>query len=60
VSESRWGWAIERLFRAGPDLMSLVREGAFGSKLFFGNHAEVDDLGLTHGMALARRGTRSM
>lgn len=45
--------AIEQLFRAGPTLMSLVREGVFGSTLFYGNHANVDALGLDHGLALA-------
>jgi hypothetical protein len=45
--------AIERLFRAGPMLMSAVREGVFGSTLFYGNHARIDALGLDHGLALA-------
>jgi hypothetical protein len=44
---------IEQLFRAGPALMSLVREGIFGSALFYGNHARIDALGLEHGLALA-------
>lgn len=46
-------WAIERLFRAGPALMTLVRERTFGSKLFYGNHARVDALALDHGLGLA-------
>lgn len=46
-------WAIEQLFRAGPTLMTLVRERTFGSRLFYGNHAQVDALGLDHGLALS-------
>lgn len=47
------GAAIARLFDAGPTLMTLVRERAFGSRLFYGNHAAIDRLGLAHGRALA-------
>ena len=47
------GGGIERLFRAGPHLMLLVRQGVFGSTLFYGNHRHVDALGLAHGLALA-------
>ncbi len=47
------GHALERLFRAGPTLMSAVRERTFGRRLFYGNHRHVDALGLAHGLALA-------
>lgn len=47
--------AVALLFYSGPVLMHLVRERAFGSRLFYGTHARVDRLGLAHGIALARR-----
>ena len=44
-------WPIP-LFAVGPELMTLVRERTFGSKLFFGNHARIDRMGLRHGLSL--------
>lgn len=52
------GAAIALLFYSGPVLMHLVRERAFGARLFYGTHARVDRLGLAHGIALARRQRR--
>lgn len=52
------GACIAGLFYLGPTLMSLVRERAFGSRLFYGNHARVDRLGLAHGIALGQRRVR--
>lgn len=46
--------AVRVSLRAGPVLMSNVRERLFGSVLFYGNHARVDRLGLDVGIALAR------
>lgn len=42
---------------AGPWLMQTIREGVFGSRLFYGNHARIDRLGLTTGLRLARAGS---
>lgn len=44
---------IAGLFHAGPILMCLVRERTFGSRLFYGNHADVNRLGLAHGIVIA-------
>jgi hypothetical protein len=57
TAASHGGWrgrGVERLFRAGPYLMRVVREGLFRSRLFYGDHRHVDHLGLTHGLALGR------
>jgi len=48
--------AVGALLLAGPALMSRVREGLFGNRLFFGNHARVDRLGLSIGYTLGRAG----
>lgn len=53
ASLARRGWLVP-LFAAGPELMTGIREGVFGSRLFFGNHAPIDRMGLAHGLALAR------
>ncbi len=45
-------WAVTELFHAGPWLMRTVREGVFGGRLFAGDHAEIDRIGLAHGLAL--------
>lgn len=45
---------VAGLFFAGPALMTTVRQGIFGSDLFYGNHARIDHLGLRHGRALCR------
>ncbi len=42
-------WPVA-LFGCGPYLMSGVRQGMFGSELFFGNHALIDHLGVAHGV----------
>jgi hypothetical protein len=47
------------LFHFGPDLMSLIRQGIFGSVLFAGNHKSIDRMGLRHGMHLGGLLTRS-
>ena len=41
------------LFWSAPWLMSAVRRGIFRRTLFYGNHATVDRLGLSHGIALS-------
>ncbi|HBQ15511.1 MAG TPA: hypothetical protein DEF51_31785 [Myxococcales bacterium] len=46
------GRCIARLFHAGPVLMTAVRERTFRRRLFYGNHAAIDRLGLRHGLAL--------
>lgn len=48
--------AVGAMLFAGPLLMSGVRERMFGNRLFYGNHARVDRLGLRIGYALARGG----
>jgi hypothetical protein len=53
TSQATWGRAIAALFYAGPDMMHLVRGRISGRRLFFGNHAQVDRMGLAHGMSLA-------
>ena len=47
-------WLVP-LFAAGPELMAGIRQGVFGSVLFFGNHARIDRMGLAHGLAISRR-----
>ncbi len=44
---------VGALLYCGPVLMRTVRQGIFGSVLFYGAHARVDRLGLAHGRALA-------
>lgn len=42
------------LFWSAPWLMSGVRRGIFRRTLFYGNHAAIDRLGLSHGEQLSR------
>lgn len=51
------GRAMYGLFHNGPRLMLWIRERTFRSTLFYGTHANVDRLGLKHGVELARRVT---
>jgi hypothetical protein len=43
--------AMRAMFAAGPFAMRWIRGGLFGRKLFAGNHAAIDRLGLAHGEA---------
>lgn len=54
VSRAQRSFVAGMLY-AGPWLMRGVREATFGSPLFYGDHARVDRLGLSLGMALGRR-----
>jgi hypothetical protein len=56
LSPSWRAWPVP-LFAVGPELMSGVRQGLFGSTLFCGNHARVDRLGLVHGMRVSLKTT---
>lgn len=49
------GRALHALFYQGPRLMLWIRERTFGSPLFFGNHMQIDRLGLAHGRQLIER-----
>lgn len=53
TSAKRRLWMLP-LFAAGPELMWGVREGLFGARLFYGNHARIDRMGLRHGIRLGR------
>jgi hypothetical protein len=50
-------WCAAGMFGIGPELMFTIRERLFGNRLFYGNHARIDRMGLAHGLVLARWGT---
>jgi hypothetical protein len=57
ASDPRAAW-LAPLFAAGPELMWGVRQEAFGSVLFFGNHASIDRMALRHGLRVGRANRR--